>query len=176
MKSWKPCLALLALVAVVSPARADTPDHGEFQGPMSVYTAKITGGQVVNVPPRLGPSAGHGVAFLTFDETTKVLCYSVSDTHVANETVAHFHGPAAPGAHSPHHYWPPKGMSLPLGSPKDGCTDPLGKDAEKALKDGLWFLAIRSTDYVLGELRGQVLPTGVRYNKNAGGGGGDHDH
>jgi hypothetical protein len=166
---------LLAMAGGVLAAPADH-DHDAGPGNTSVYISILTGGQVLNVPPFLGPAAGHGVGFLTFDERSKVLCYSVSHTPIDNETTAHFHASAPPGQHSPSHAWPEEGDSLPIGSPKNGCTEPLGKPAEKALKDGLWFLAIHSSDYVLGELRGQVLPMhGVSYGKNVGPEILDHD-
>jgi hypothetical protein len=88
---------------------------------------------------------------------------------VAEERVAHFHAPAAPGENadvvfdiSPS----PPGPS-PLGSPKTGCVGPLDKDQSRDLRAGLFYINIHSQPplgFPSGEIRGQVLPVrGVKY-------------
>src|SRR5213596_3155255 len=57
------------------------------------FIALMNGGQ--ETPPTTSDALG--VAFLTFDEATKMLCYSITTRGVSSteETFAHIHGPAA---------------------------------------------------------------------------------
>jgi hypothetical protein len=166
--------ALAAILALSVPsftlAHGGTFDYEEDSSEkVTVLTMIMTGGQVKHVPPSMGISPKGGIGFLTFNETTKVLCFSVSHDPIVGETTAHFHGPAAPGQGSHDHLWPDETTTLGNGSPKDGCTDPLSADEERALKAGLWFLEIHSTNYPLGEIRGQVIPVhGLQYGPGNG--------
>ncbi|MFQ5741784.1 MAG: CHRD domain-containing protein [Acidobacteriota bacterium] len=117
------------------------------------FIAVIQSGQ--EVPPTGSPSFGNG--FLTFDLSTRMLCYSISFTNLASaETVAHFHGPAQPGVNagilfdiSP--------VPSPSGSPKTGCVGPLSGAQTQQLFQGLFYINIHSTGDPGGEIRGQVL-------------------
>ncbi len=125
------------------------------------FVAVLNAGQEVPV----GTSGSFGNAHMTFDPTSDQLCYAISYSALGSaEIAAHFHGPAAPGADagvvadiSP----PPDGPS-PLGSPKQGCVT-LDADAAKALKKGLLYINIHSTDEPGGEIRGQVVPVKPKY-------------
>jgi hypothetical protein len=145
--------AILALAIAVPPVSAAT---------LQPFIALLNSGQ--ENPPT--GSNVFGVAFLTFDNATKELCYSISYTGLEAETVAHFHGPAAPGVNAP----PiidispaPPGPSPPV-SPKTGCVGPLDGQQRGFLKRGLLYINVHSTTFPEGEIRGQVVPViGVRY-------------
>ena len=127
------------------------------------FFAVLGGGQVI--PPVGPPATGSAVgsAEMTFNKSTKLLCYAISYTGlVGTETAAHLHTPAGIGANAPPVITisgggpPPPGPS-PLGSPKTGCV-PLSNQQASDLKRGLFYFQLHSTAFPPGELRGQVLP------------------
>jgi hypothetical protein len=150
--------AFFAVALWAAPTRADT---------LEVFTALLNGAQ--ENPPVASPSTGVAVVYL--NKNTLSLCWRISFTPLAGtEVLAHFHGPATPGANagvvvdiSP----PPAGPS-PLGSPKHGCAT-ITKDEAKDLRKGLWYINIHSTPFApSGEIRGQVFPQkGVKYKSDA---------
>ena len=84
---------------------------------------------------------------------------------------AHFHGPAPAGVTNSEHYFDiccrpddpyneqPEGSMGAF----DGKTDPLNVLQILDLMNGLWYINIHSDLYPTGEIRGQVIPTGVNY-------------
>ena len=119
-----------------------------------IFTALLNGGQ--ETPPTTSDALG--VAFLTFDEKTKNLCYSISFTRLTStEVAAHVHGPAAPGVSA--------AILFPLtpvpGNPKNGCVGPLATGViKKALKKGELYLNVHTAQNPNGEIRGQIIPSG----------------
>ena len=102
---------------------------------------------------------------LLVKETNQV-CYRLSYSPLAGvETVAHFHIGAAPGVPSSVLVGITPSPS-PVGSPKHGCVA-FTKDQVKALKKGLVYLNVHSSIAPAGEIRGQVLPTKVKFTKVA---------
>jgi hypothetical protein len=102
--------------------------------------AVMTGGQVV--PP--STSSALGMAFLTFDNFTKRLCYSTSSQLLSNETEAHLNGDAQVGQTSALLY-----DLTPLRSRKVTCIpSPLKPNEEVPRKRGRMHMA--------GEIRGQI--------------------
>src|SRR5436309_11942627 len=98
------------------------------------FVAVLNGGQ--ETPPTT--SNAFGVAFLTFDDKTLALCYSITFFSLSTtETNAHLHGPAAPGVSA--------GIIVGLqpvpGNPKNGCVN-LPKANKKDLKRGMTYLNI----------------------------------
>ena len=116
------------------------------------FIALLNAGQEAQTP--MVDSNAFGVAFLTFDEKTLALCYSITFFSLSTtETNAHLHGPAAPGVSA--------GVIVGLqpvpGNPKNGCVN-LPKANKKDLKRGMTYLNIHSTRFQAGEIRGQVIP------------------
>jgi hypothetical protein len=113
------------------------------------YFAVLNGGQVV--PP--SPSNAMGVAYLTLDEGTKRLCYSITYSALqGTETEAHLHG--APSGETNAVLYD----LTPLGTPKVSCLGPIKPAEEKLLKKGRMYINIHTDLFVAGEIRGQVVP------------------
>ena len=138
-------ILILAISAV--PARAQ----------LSTFTAVINSGQEVPA----NNSRARGVAFVTFNAGTGEVCFSISytvDSLTSQETAAHFHFPAPPGMNAGVR------ITLPPGSPKNGCETPaLTEQDITELFTGLWYINIHTTVNPGGEIRGQVNPTGLSY-------------
>jgi hypothetical protein len=117
------------------------------------FVALLNGGQ--EMPPR--DTNAFGIAFMTFDEKTKLLCYAITlSDGLASETAADFHGPAAPGQNA--------AVLFPItpvpGRQKTGCVGPIVSGSQRgALKKGQFYVNIRTEQFPDGEVRGQVLPT-----------------
>jgi len=141
-RGCRSALAVALLTVVALPARAAS---------TKTFIALLNGGQ--ETPPTT--STALGVAFLTFDESTKMLCFSLSFTSLdANEIAAHIHGPGAPGESAAILF------ALPSGNPKNGCAQIASGKQKKDLKKGLLYMNIHSTLDPNGEIRGQIVPTG----------------
>jgi hypothetical protein len=106
-------------------------------------------------------SAALGVAHLTYDTQTKMLCYSISYSGLEggqnDELQSHFHGPGPAGQNAGVLFTISPGPS-PVGSPKSGCVGPLEKDHKKALLKGELYINVHTNQFANGEIRGQVLP------------------
>lgn len=116
-------------------------------------TASIDGAQA-NAGSGTG-SPALGSATLTFDDQTNLLTWSGSYSGLVSDFfVAHFHGPAAPGANA--------GVTVGIavvgnqtGTFDGSATLSAGQAAD--LLAGLWYINIHSTMFTGGEIRGQVL-------------------
>ncbi len=131
----------LASVGALLPARALAADM-EFSAAMSGAT---------EVPPKTTPGMGDVLASL--DTKTKVLTYTVTFENLTGPaTMAHFHGPAAPGANA--------GVAVPLGtqptSPIHG-TATLTDAQMKDLLAGKWYANVHTAANPGGEIRGQMV-------------------
>jgi hypothetical protein len=137
-------------MAVVLAGAMEVPSVASAKSTEIAFFAVLNGGQVV--PP--STSNALGVGFLTFDNATKRLCYSISYSGlVGTETEAHLHA-AQVGATNAVLY-----DLVPLGSPKVNCLGPLKRNEEAFLKRGLMYINIHTDVFVAGEIRGQVLPS-----------------
>lgn len=130
-------------------------DISEFS--LSMDTAQASGTQT-STPPAAPPTGGGGGS-LSYDPATGMLSYNIHFGGLSSaETVAHIHGPAAPGVNAPALY------SLPLGSNKIGSltlTDPGGYPVAAQVADlnaGLWYINIHTQQHTMGEIRGQISP------------------
>ena len=140
------CISVLLVLAATGPALA---------GPVDRLIAVLQGGQ--EVPPTSSGSLGN--AFMTYDKSTNMLCYSISFTPLDGaEFAAHFHGPAVEGSNAPVLFGITPAVS-PVGSPKVGCVGPLSVSDEKALRKGELYINVHSAPPGVpsGEIRGQVL-------------------
>jgi hypothetical protein len=134
-------LAVLAMGAILSAAGA--------LAEVVHFTAKLNGAS--ETPPR--DTKGTGAADVTLDTVTKVLSWKVEYAGLTGPaTMAHFHGPAAPGTAA--------GITVPLtgdmASPiKGSATITDGQIGD--LRGGLWYINIHTAKYPPGEIRGQVM-------------------
>ena len=135
-------LRLLTLLAVstlaIGVARAETVP----------FTATLNG--ATEVPPKV--TDGKGTATASLDTATKVLTYDIEYTSLTGAaTVAHFHGPAEPGANA--------GVVLPFpaaASPIKGTATLT--DAQMAdLMAGKWYANVHTAANPGGEIRGQMI-------------------
>jgi hypothetical protein len=98
-------------------------------------------------------SLGSGDVTAKLDTTTKSLTYQGSYSGLTGPaTMAHFHGPAAPGKNAP-----PAVTINNAASPFSGQATLT--DAQIAdLKKGLWYVNVHTAANPGGEIRGQVMP------------------
>jgi hypothetical protein len=96
---------------------------------------------------------GTGKVAASLDTTSKVFSYKVTYSGLTGPaTMAHFHGPAAPGANAPPVVPVP---SSALANPMKGTATLT--DAQIAdLKDGKWYFNIHTAANPGGEIRGQM--------------------
>jgi hypothetical protein len=115
------------------------------------FLATLNG--ATEVPPHAVPGTGELLA--TLDTKTKALTYTLTFQNLTGPaTMAHFHGPAKPGANA--------GVVVPitgtLTSPVHG-TATLTNAQVKQLTGGLWYTNVHTAANPGGEIRGQVLRT-----------------
>lgn len=139
----------LALLAVAG-GLAACADH-TMSSTKQHYTATLTAAS--EVPPN--PSAGSGTADIWYDTANHTLSWTVTYGGLTGPaTMAHFHGPAAPGANAP--------VVVPIGgagmsSPNTGTK--VLTDAQAAdLAAGKYYVNVHTEKNKGGEIRGQVLP------------------
>jgi hypothetical protein len=115
------------------------------------FTAKLDG--AAETPPKV--TDGRGAAEVTLDTTTRRLSWTIDYSGLTGPaTMAHFHGPAAPGVAA--------GVTVPItgpmASPLTG-TASLNDGQIGDLLAGLWYVNIHTAKYPGGEIRGQVVKT-----------------
>lgn len=134
-------LAVLAMGAILS--------AGAALAEVVHFTAKLDGAS--ETPPR--DTKATGSADVTLDTVTKVLSWKVDYAGLTGPaTMAHFHGPAAPGSAAP----PTVPLTGDLTSPMKG-TAAITDGQIGDLRGGLWYFNIHTAKYPPGEIRGQVM-------------------
>jgi hypothetical protein len=119
----------------------------------SVAVAETITYKAVLNAQNLNDSKGTGTAEVTYDTASKTLAWTINfDGLTGPSTMAHFHGPAAPGANA--------GVALMIGtnptSPAKGTATLT--DAQAAdLQGGRWYINIHTSANPRGEIRGQVV-------------------
>jgi hypothetical protein len=115
------------------------------------FAATLTGAD--EVPANTSAGKGELTAELETDE--KTLVYRVTYAGLSGPaTMAHFHGPAAPGANAP----PVVVVAMPA-SPISG-TAILTSAQVDDLMAGKWYFNVHAAAHPGGEIRGQVKPVG----------------
>jgi len=99
---------------------------------------------------------GTGTVTGTYNKSTKTLSYNVTWTNLSgNATLAHFHGPAAPGTNA--------NVVIPFtftaGATSATGTTTLTEQQESDLLSGLWYANVHTQAHGSGEIRGQVTAT-----------------
>lgn len=111
------------------------------------FKASLAGKE--EVPPTT--STGTGSIEATFDPATKKLTWKGSYSGLTGpETMAHFHGPAAPGANA--------GVVVPVdakSSPFEGSAT-LTDEQAADLMAGKWYFNVHTAQNKAGEIRGQM--------------------
>jgi hypothetical protein len=141
----------LALAGCQSDRGGTTQAQAQAQG--ATLGAQLTGAQ--EVPPTT--ATGRGDATVSVDRNTKTAKWRVSYSGLSGPaTMAHFHGPAAPGSNAPPVIWlSPQGQAVP--NPIEGqqtLTDQQMAD----LLAGRYYVNIHTAGSPGGEIRGQVTP------------------
>ncbi len=117
---------------------------------MATQNFRATLSSAAEVPANASPGTGSLEASL--DKGTSVLRWKVSYSGLTGPaTMAHFHGPALPGANA--------GVAVPFpsaASPADGMAT-LTPAQIADLMAGKWYVNIHTQQYPGGEIRGQVL-------------------
>ena len=144
-------------------------------GPLGVFRATPASGDtlvaftaVLNAAQETPPveSGSQGVALVLLDKDTNKVCYRLSYSPLAGtELLAHFHGPGAPGVSANVIATIDTPGPSPIGSPKHGCVSLTKEQVNKMLNKGLVYINVHSSVAPSGEIRGQVLPAGIKYTK-----------
>lgn len=117
---------------------------------MATQTFRGTLSGAAEVPPNASPATG--VLEASFDKSTSVLKWKVNYSGLTGPaTMAHFHGPALPGANA--------GVVVPFpsaASPAEGSAT-LTPAQITDLMAGKWYVNIHTAQFPGGEIRGQVL-------------------
>ena len=115
----------------------------------TAFTADLKGSS--EAPPT--DSKARGKAELTFNDSTKILRWTITYWGLTGKTTAaHFHGPAKEGENAG-----PLITISPLASPMKGAAI-LTEDQAKALLGGNMYINVHSAKYPDGEIRGQLTP------------------
>jgi len=117
---------------------------------MATQTFRATLSSAAEVPANA--SAGTGTLEASFDKASSVLKWKLTYSGLTGPaTMAHFHGPAMPGANA--------GVVVPFpsaASPAEGSTT-LTPDQVTDLMAGKWYVNVHTAQNKGGEIRGQVL-------------------
>ena len=141
MSRWTLAAAALSLCFLSHAAWAE----------MVHFHANMTG--AAEVPPKT--TQGKGQADATLDTNTHVLTYTVTYSDLSGPaTMAHFHGPADPGANA--------GVVVPFNPPANPIkgTVTLTEAQQKDLMDGKWYANVHTAANPPGEIRGQMMRVG----------------
>ncbi len=125
-----------------------------------VLTATLDGSQASTISP------GIGTSFMTYDDVTNQFDWNIGFSGLlTGTTVAHFHGPAAPGVNAGVQVTIPLGTSSGMTSGILSGTATISPTQETQLLSNLWYINIHTSEFPAGEIRGQAqvvpLPAAV---------------
>lgn len=127
---------------------------GAAQAAAETIKVPLSGAQ--QVPPV--ETQGKGMADITFDPSSRVVTWDITYSGLSSPvTMAHFHGPAAPGKSGPVEVWLTK-KGEPVSGPIKGEAT-LTPEQAKAFEAGELYVNIHTKDHPAGEIRGQVTPS-----------------
>ncbi|HPF40900.1 MAG TPA: CHRD domain-containing protein [Phycisphaerae bacterium] len=153
--------------AVATPSRCasrcgEFQEYGTLCDNISKFSLSMDAAQAsgTHTPtPPAPPASGGGSGSFFLDHGSGTLSFNIQFNGLTSaETVAHIHGPAAPGVNGPVVY------ALPLGATKIGSivlTDPGSYPVANQIADlvaGLWYVNVHSIQHPMGEIRGQITP------------------
>ena len=122
---------------------------GSLSAEILHFTAKLDGAS--ETPGK--STAGKGSADVTLDTQSRMLDWKVSYSGLSGPaTMAHFHGPAAPGVAA--------GVAVPLAAPLASPINGMATLTDGQIGDlraGLWYINIHTAQNPGGEIRGQLL-------------------
>jgi hypothetical protein len=122
---------------------------GAAQARIVHFSATLTGAGEVPA----NSSAGKGELTAELETTERSLAFRVKYSDLSGPpTMAHFHGPAAPGANAP-----PQVVIKDPSSPIGGAAV-LTQDQVDQLLAGKWYFNVHTQANPGGEIRGQVTP------------------
>ena len=131
---------------------------GEIRGQLTLDTTPTEGlfaeiNSAQEVPPTGSPATGNG--YFAIDTVANTLRFNISFSGLGSaETLAHIHGPGAPGVNAPVLF------NLALGSPKIGTWNyPEAQEAN--ILGGLTYVNIHTMVNGGGEIRGQIFPVEI---------------
>ena len=142
--------SLLATALVIAGC-GSAPMSGSSAPPtMATQSFRATLSGAAEVPSNASPASGTLEA--SFDKASSVLKWRVTYTGLTGPaTMAHFHGPALPGANA--------GVVVPFpsaASPAEGSAT-LTPAQLADLMAGKWYVNVHTAQHPGGEIRGQVL-------------------
>ena len=142
--------SLLATALVIAGCGAAPMMSSSAPMTMSTQSFRATLSAAAEVPSNASP--GTGTLEATFDKGSNVLKWRVSYSGLTGAaTMAHFHGPALPGANA--------GVAVPFpsaASPAEGSAT-LTPAQLADLMAGKWYVNVHTAQNPGGEIRGQVL-------------------
>ena len=154
MKHRLTAFAIVAVVASAGLTACLQQQQGAMAPAASMMTWKAHLTAKDEVPPNASTATGDGT--FTLNTATNELTWSVTFSGLTGPaTVAHIHGPAAPGANANPvvAFDPPKAAAGEI----KGSNVILAKQVED-LKAGKWYANIHTAANKGGEIRGQLMP------------------
>jgi hypothetical protein len=142
----------LLLGVVVSSVIAGTMATCALAAPKTV-NIPLSG--ATEVPPVQGP--GKGTAMLAYDPDTRALSWTLEFSDLTGPaTMAHFHGPAMPGANAPPVIWINKKGEAPVSPVKGEAI--LTPEQASDFTTGKWYVNVHTSNNPSGEIRGLIPP------------------
>ncbi len=139
------------LASAVAFAGCSTGPMGSGSAPMMAgQTFRATLSSAAEVPSNA--SAGTGTLEASLDKATRVLSYKLTYSGLTGPaTMAHFHGPALPGANA--------GVVVAFANPASPIVGQATLTPEQLadLMAGKWYVNVHTAQNKGGEIRGQVL-------------------